>query len=95
MTAVVAARRFVVSGKVQGVFFRASTVRVAEQLKLRGFARNLPDGRVEVLALGDAASLEALAGWLWKGPPLARVTGVVGHDEDVGRYADVVDFRAG
>jgi acylphosphatase len=93
VTAVVAARRFVVSGKVQGVFFRASTVRVAEQLKLRGFARNLPDGRVEVLALGDTAALEALAGWLWKGPPLASVTGVSGQDEDGGRYADLVDFR--
>ena len=95
VTAVVAARRFVVSGKVQGVFFRASTVRVAEQLKLRGFARNLPDGRVEVLALGDTAALEELAGWLRKGPPLASVTGVTGEDEDVGLYADVVDFRTG
>lgn len=95
MTAVVAARRFVVSGKVQGVFFRASTVRVAEQLKLRGFARNLPDGRVEVLALGDTAALEELAGWLRRGPPLASVTGVTGEDEEVGLYADVVDFRTG
>ena len=42
-----------VSGKVQGVFFRASTARQAEQLQLRGWAKNLPDGRVEVLALGS------------------------------------------
>jgi acylphosphatase len=95
MTDALAARRFVVSGKVQGVFFRASTVRIAGQLKLRGFARNLPDGRVEVLAVGDAASLEALTAWLQTGPPLARVTGVTGQDEDVGRYTDLVDFRTG
>lgn len=93
MTEVVAARRFVVSGKVQGVFFRASTVRIAEQLKLRGFARNLPDGRVEILALGDTASLEALAAWLWTGPPLARVTDVGEQREEPAQYAEVRDFR--
>lgn len=88
-----AARRFFVSGKVQGVFYRASTVRVAEQLKLRGFARNLPDGRVEVLALGDAASLDALLKWLRQGPPLARVTEVSEQLEDSAEYSDVRDFR--
>jgi acylphosphatase len=90
----VLARRFVVSGKVQGVFFRASTVRIAEQFNLRGFARNLPDGRVEVLALGDAGSLEALACWLRQGPPLARVTDVSVETEESSQYADVRDFRA-
>ena len=93
MTAVDVARRFVVSGQVQGVFFRASAARMAEQLALRGYARNLPDGRVEVLALGDAASLLKLAGWLRQGPTLARVTEVTEQNEDVARYADVVDFR--
>jgi acylphosphatase len=88
-----AARRFLVSGKVQGVFFRASTVWLAGQLGLRGFARNLPDGRVEVLALGDAGSLGTLAGWLRQGPPRALVTDVTEHEEDAARYADVRDFR--
>ena len=87
------ARRFVVSGKVQGVFFRASTARMAEQFGLRGYARNLPDGRVEVLALGDPASLVMLAGWLRQGPTLARVIDVIEQEEDVTLYADVVDFR--
>lgn len=95
MTDALVARRFVVSGKVQGVFFRASTARMAEQLGLRGYARNLPDGRVEVLALGGAASLAALSGWLWQGPPRARVTEVTEQEEDVGRYPDTVDFRTG
>lgn len=67
------AARFVVSGKVQGVFFRASTRKQALELDLRGYAKNLPDGRVEVLAAGSDAALDALAAWLRQGPPAARV----------------------
>ncbi|HZX79075.1 acylphosphatase [Lysobacter sp.] len=67
------AARFVVSGKVQGVFFRASTREQALELDLRGYAKNLPDGRVEVLAAGSDAALDALAAWLRQGPPQARV----------------------
>lgn len=67
------AARFVVSGKVQGVFFRASAREQALELDLRGYAKNLPDGRVEVLAAGSDAALDALAAWLRQGPPLARV----------------------
>lgn len=67
------ATRFLVSGKVQGVWFRVSTRDVAVGLGLRGYARNLADGRVEVLATGDADSIELLASWLRHGPPLARV----------------------
>lgn len=67
------AARFVVSGKVQGVFFRASARDRAQALGLRGFAKNLPDGRVEVLAAGDDAALDELAAWLREGPPMARV----------------------
>jgi acylphosphatase len=69
----VSAARFVVSGKVQGVFFRASTREQALELDLRGYAKNLPDGRVEVLAAGSDAALDALAAWLRQGPPAARV----------------------
>ena len=71
-----AAARFLVSGRVQGVFFRASTRLEAERLGLRGHARNLPDGRVEVLACGSEAGLDALERWLWRGPPQARVESV-------------------
>ncbi|MDR0183324.1 acylphosphatase [Lysobacter arvi] len=67
------AARFVVSGKVQGVFFRAATRDRARSLGLRGFAKNLDDGRVEVLAAGDDAAIDALAAWLREGPPMARV----------------------
>lgn len=90
-----AARHFLVSGKVQGVFFRASTARVAEELGLRGHARNLPDGRVEVLAVGSATALESLASWLWQGPPRARVTDVVAEDRPVADAAGLADFRTG
>jgi acylphosphatase len=67
------AARFIVSGKVQGVWFRASARDQAQALGLRGSARNLPDGRVDVLAVGDAAAIDALAAWLRQGPPLAHV----------------------
>lgn len=67
------AARFFVSGKVQGVWFRASTREQAQALGLRGYANNLADGRVEVLAAGDAAAIERLAQWLRHGPPNAHV----------------------
>ncbi|MBA3486585.1 MAG: acylphosphatase [Lysobacter sp.] len=70
------ASRFIVSGKVQGVWFRATTRERALALGLRGHAMNLPDGTVEVLAVGDCAALESLASWLRQGPPLARVDAV-------------------
>ena len=70
------AQRFLVSGRVQGVFFRASTRKRAQELGLRGHAINLRDGRVEVLAAGDAEAIDALAGWLREGPPDARVESV-------------------
>ncbi len=89
----IACRRFVVSGKVQRVFFRASTARVAERLGLRGVARNLPDGSVEVLALGAEAALDSLHAWLASGPPLARVEQVTVADESADLHPDLVDFR--
>lgn len=69
-------RRFLVTGKVQGVYFRHSTRAEAERLALRGVARNLPDGSVEVIAHGEAPALEALHQWLHRGPAMARVAAV-------------------
>jgi acylphosphatase len=62
-----------VLGKVQGVFFRHSARLEAARLFIRGSARNLPDGSVEVIAHGEAAALERLRIWLSRGPPQARV----------------------
>ena len=72
------AARFIVRGKVQGVWFRASTREQAERLGLDGHARNLGDGSVEVIAIGDAEALDALERWLhvarrWHGSMRCRV----------------------
>ena len=75
-----ACRRFVVSGRVQGVWYRASTRRVAESLGLSGHALNLPDGRVEVVACGGDPELDRLAAWLWQGPEHAVVDDVTSED---------------
>jgi len=70
------ARRILVSGLVQGVGYRFSTVRAAEQLGVAGWARNLADGRVEVHAQGAPAAVAALVDWLRQGPPAAEVSGL-------------------
>ena len=70
------AARFLVSGRVQGVWFRGSTQQVARDLGLDGHAINLADGRVEVVASGEPAAVDALAEWLTRGPPLAEVEAV-------------------
>lgn len=74
------ARRFVVKGRVQGVFFRDSTRRVAQSLGLTGHAINLPNGDVEVLAVGSTDAIAKLEAWLHEGPPLSRVSSVDGSD---------------
>jgi acylphosphatase len=66
----------VVTGKVQGVGFRAATVRQAGKLDLNGWVRNRDDGTVEVLFSGEPEAVEAMAAWLRKGPSRARVESV-------------------
>jgi acylphosphatase len=72
----VAGRRFTIKGRVQGVFFRESTRRVAESLDITGHAINLSNGDVEVLAFGHPAALDKLADYLKSGPTMARVSEV-------------------
>lgn len=62
-----------VSGKVQGVWYRATAVEKARELGLRGWVRNLPDGRVEIVAEGPRGALEKFIAWCHEGPPLAIV----------------------
>ncbi|HET6725965.1 MAG TPA: acylphosphatase [Gammaproteobacteria bacterium] len=69
-------RRFLVSGMVQGVFFRASTRTEAHRLGIGGYAANLANGCVEVVACGPDDALNELAAWLRHGPPRARVDSV-------------------
>lgn len=68
--------RFWVSGRVQGVYFRATAREQALQLNLSGYAKNLPDGRVEVVASGEPAALAAFEQWLWQGSLGAEVMDV-------------------
>ncbi len=72
---------FIVSGRVQGVGYRASARMHALQLGLCGHALNRPDGSVEVLASGAAEALDALQRWLQRGPPAARIEAV--HREEL------------
>ncbi|PLX48112.1 MAG: acylphosphatase [Desulfobulbaceae bacterium] len=65
--------RAVVSGKVQGVFFRAFTQEEAQRLGLEGWVRNLADGQVETLFCGPADKVEAMLAWLTEGSPQSRV----------------------
>ena len=74
------ARRFVVTGRVQGVGYRYFVLQEATRLGLAGFARNLPDGSVEVVAEGPAAGLDSLSGLLRDGPSFARVENVSSVD---------------
>ena len=74
------ARRFHLAGKVQGVFFRASPPDVAHSLGLRGPSITLRDGRVEVLAVGEAEKITELESWLWQGSPLSRVEAITAEE---------------
>jgi acylphosphatase len=81
----------IVSGRVQGVGFRASTERRAREIGVTGRVRNRMDGTVEVLAEGAPGQIEALAAWLETGPPMARIDGVeASYGPARGEY---VDFR--
>jgi acylphosphatase len=65
-----------VDGRVQGVFYRATAARRARALAITGYARNLPDGRVEVLACGDEMAVQSFVKWLWIGSSASKVTSV-------------------
>ena len=86
------ARRFIVSGRVQGVWFRDSTRRKALELGITGHAVNLDNGNVEVLACGSGERLQQLERWLHEGPPLAAVERVDATDVP---YQELADFRVG
>ncbi len=67
----------IISGRVQGVFFRAETQRAATGLKLTGWVRNLHDGRVEAVFEGEDANVDKMLAWCQHGPPAARVQEVI------------------
>ena len=74
-----------ISGRVQGVYFRAATKQQADALGLAGWVRNLSDGRVETVVEGDAAVVEEMVAWCRRGPTGARMTDVqVGQESPLG-----------
>jgi acylphosphatase len=72
----IAEARVVVSGRVQGVWFRGFTQRVAADAGVRGWVRNLPDRRVEAVLQGSRVAVEKVVGFLREGPPGASVTDI-------------------
>jgi acylphosphatase len=85
------ARRVVVDGRVQGVFFRDETRRQARRLGVSGWVRNCPDGTVEAHLEGPPSAVDGLVRWLHEGPPHADVSAVrVGDAEPEGRDGFVV-----
>ena len=66
-------RLFLIEGRVQGVLFRESTRRAAQPLGITGYAKNMQDGSVQVLACGEPGALDRLAEWLKQGPSMAQV----------------------
>ena len=81
------ARHYLVTGKVQRVYFRQSTLTEAEKLGITGWVRNLPDGRVEASAFGSTQALEKFEAWLQVGPKMANVKKV----ETAGQPASALD----
>jgi len=82
--------RAIVSGRVQGVWYRAHTRNKAAELGVAGFVRNLPDGTVEIVAQGDGVQVDGLMDWARLGPPMAEVTEVrvrdMAEDEVYGSF---------
>ena len=69
-------KKCLVAGRVQGVFYRGTAQRRARELGIRGYARNLADGRVEVVACGEEAAVQTFVSWLWTGSSASKVTAV-------------------
>jgi acylphosphatase len=67
----------IIKGKVQGVFYRASAKKKAEELGISGWVKNTAEGHVELIATGSDEALEAFMAWCWMGPQKARVTELV------------------
>jgi acylphosphatase len=86
----VLAKRYFVRGRVQGVGFRWFVQKTATSIGVRGYTRNLDDGRVEVYAIGEEEQLNELCGLLWKGPRMSEVRGV---DEEEAALESASSFR--
>lgn len=84
-----------VKGKVQGVFYRASTKAVADQLGVKGYIKNEPNGDVFIIAEGDDISLEMFLDWCHEGPENAEVTSVESHEGELKNYRNFEVVKKG
>jgi acylphosphatase len=91
----VISKKCLVGGRVQGVFYRATVAQRARELGVRGYARNLPDGRVEVLAVGDADVVQTFIEWLWIGSAASKVTSVEASDVALQAHEHPKGFTTG
>ncbi|UYM16825.1 acylphosphatase [Endozoicomonas euniceicola] len=83
-------KRALIKGRVQGVWYRGSTQKKALELGISGWAKNLADGRVEVLMCGELSALAELENWLHEGPPAAQVESVTVSDEPWQTFEDFI-----
>ena len=86
-------RIVIITGKVQGVFFRGSTREMAEQSGVKGEVKNMPDGSVQLIAEGDEEPVEALIAWCHYGPPRAEVKEVSIKEGIIKGYKDFSVIR--
>jgi acylphosphatase len=86
-------KKCLVGGRVQGVYYRHTAARRAQELGIGGYARNLPDGRVEVLACGEEQAVRAFVSWLWIGSSACKVTSVEVNDAVPDAGAASAGFR--
>jgi acylphosphatase len=89
------ARRCLVSGRVQGVYYRATAAERAQAAGITGHALNLPDGRVEVLVCGSERAVEEFIAWLWAGPSAAKVSDVAAEALELASHELPTGFRTG
>lgn len=87
------AKKIVVQGKVQGVFFRKSTQKQAKTLNITGWVQNLPEGHVQIWAEGEEEALQKFTRWVNEGPPQARVSNIKEQDvEDIGHPDFIIKY---
>ena len=85
--------KILVSGEVQGVFYRQKTKETATQLRINGYVMNLPDGSVEIIATGTTEQLDILAAWCHTGPPKANVTNMLVNELSLQQFDQFVIRR--